>query len=53
VYVSHFGSFNTTYGTLGGVVIILTWFYLSGVILLLGTEVNALLHVQSQTGEPE
>ena len=53
LYVSRFSSFNTTYGTLGGVVIILTWFYLSGAILLLGAEVNALLHVQAQAGEPQ
>ncbi|HLF76305.1 MAG TPA: YihY/virulence factor BrkB family protein [Dehalococcoidia bacterium] len=43
VYVANFGSFNTTYGTLGGVAITLTWFYFTGAILIAGIEVNAML----------
>jgi len=40
-YVSMFGSYNKTWGSLAAVVILLTWFWLSAVALLLGAEINA------------
>jgi len=40
-YVSRFGSYNKAWGSLSAVVILLTWFWLSGVALLLGAEINA------------
>jgi membrane protein len=40
-YVALFGNFNQTYGTLGGVIVLLLWFYISGFIVLLGAEVNS------------
>jgi membrane protein len=40
-YVSRFGSYNKTWGTLAAVVVMLTWLWLSSVALLLGAEVNA------------
>jgi membrane protein len=41
VYVSMFGSYNKTWGSLAAVVIMLTWLWLSAVVLLFGAELNA------------
>ena len=40
-YVSRFGSYNKTWGSLAAVVVMLTWLWLSAVALLLGAEINA------------
>ncbi|HYH74410.1 MAG TPA: YihY/virulence factor BrkB family protein [Candidatus Saccharimonadales bacterium] len=39
-YVQHFGNFNKTYGTFAGIIIMMTWFNLSALIVLLGAQVN-------------
>ncbi len=41
VYVQKFGKFNETYGTVGGVVILLMAFYFDALVLLLGAEINS------------
>jgi membrane protein len=44
VYVGNFGSYNKTYGTLGGVIIFLIWLWISNLAILLGAEFDAELH---------
>ena len=47
-YVKTFGSYNESFGTLAGVVILLTWLWLSAFIILLGAELNAEMEAQTR-----
>ena len=40
VYVYHFGSYNKTYGSLGALLVLLTWMWLSVFVVLFGAEIN-------------
>lgn len=40
-YVGNFGHYETTYGSLGGVIILMVWFYLTALIIIIGGEINA------------
>jgi membrane protein len=46
LFVSNFGSYNKTYGALGGVVVFLVWLWISNIVILLGAEFNAELERQ-------
>jgi len=41
VYVHFFNNYTVTYGGLGAVIVLLTWFYLTGLALLVGAEINS------------
>ncbi len=50
-YVVNFGSYNETYGTIGGVMVLLVWLYLSGLVVIVGAEMNAEIEHASEHGK--
>ena len=53
-YVANFGSYNKTYGAIGGVIVFLTWLWISNIAVLVGAEFNAELERgrQIEAGHP-
>jgi membrane protein len=41
-YIGNFGSYTRLYGSIGGIVILLVWIYISCIIIILGGEINAI-----------
>jgi len=52
-YVQNFGSYGKTYGALGGVIVLLMWFYLMGFTIVLGAEINAEMEHQTAVDTTE
>ena len=44
IYVSNFANYSATYGSLGGVIILMLWLYLTALSLIIGGEINAILY---------
>jgi len=51
LYVSRFGSYNATYGAIGGVIVLMLWFYVSSLAVLVGAELNAEIEHASPYGK--
>jgi membrane protein len=51
-YVVNFASYNKTYGTIGAVIILLTWMYLTMLVILAGGELNSELHHGTGSTKP-
>src|SRR5690606_35617212 len=51
IYVANFGSYNESYGTLGGIIVLMLWFYISGLAVLVGAEMNAEIEHASPYGK--
>lgn len=49
-YIDNFMNYSATYGSLGGVIILMIWFYLSGMIIIIGGEINAMLKEYRKNG---
>ncbi len=50
IYLHFFNSYTLTYGSLGAVVILLMWFYISGLMLLLGAEIDSSIEETAAEG---
>jgi membrane protein len=52
-YAEHFGKYDVTYGSIGGIIVLLTWLYLTGLIFVVGGEVNAILEHAAHEGKAQ
>ena len=50
-YVTNFSSYNATYGAIGGVIVLMLWFYVSSLAVLIGAELNAEIEHASPYGK--
>ncbi|WP_136524272.1 YihY/virulence factor BrkB family protein [Geomonas ferrireducens] len=50
-YINNFGSYDKTYGSIGAVIVLLLWLYLSGLIILAGAVINAVIEHSSEEGK--
>ncbi|HEX8720658.1 MAG TPA: YihY/virulence factor BrkB family protein [Pyrinomonadaceae bacterium] len=54
LYLNYFDRYSVTYGSLGAVIVLLLWFYLTGAAILTGGKVNAVIeHAAARRGAPE
>jgi membrane protein len=51
IYLANFADYNATYGSLGGVIVLMLWFYISALAVLVGTEMNAEIEHASPHGK--
>jgi len=51
LYVANFTDYNASYGAVGGVIVLMLWFYLSGLAILAGAELNAEIEHASPYGK--
>ncbi len=51
LYIANFTDYNATYGSVGGVIVLLLWFYVSGLAILVGAELNAEIEHASPYGK--
>ena len=51
VYVQNFADYNATYGSVGAIIVMLLYFYLSAAVLLFGAELNAVIEHHDPTGK--
>ena len=52
-YVDNFSSYNKTYGSIGAVIVLLTWMYLAGLFPLLSGEINSEIEHAATSGKAE
>jgi membrane protein len=50
-YVANFGKYDATYGSVGGIIVMLLWIWISSVVMLIGAEANAIIEHRSPEGK--
>ncbi len=50
-YVNNVGSYNETYGSIGAIIVLLTWMYLTGLSILIGGEINSEIEHAAASGK--
>lgn len=53
IYVQNFANYNATYGSIGAIIVLLLYFYISAAVLLLGAQLNAVIEHASAEGKDE
>ncbi|MHD0397332.1 YihY/virulence factor BrkB family protein [Staphylococcus simulans] len=43
-YVSNFANYSKTYGSIGGIIVLMLWLYITGLIIIIGAEINAIIN---------
>jgi membrane protein len=51
VYVKNFADYSATYGSIGAIIVLMLWLYIAGLVILIGSEINALLEHYSPEGK--
>ena len=51
IYVENFGNYNATYGSIGAVIVLMLWLYITGLVLLVGSEINSLVEHYAADGK--
>ena len=52
-YIANFSNYTETYGAIGGVMVLMLWFYISGLVILFGAEMNAEIEHASPYGKAD
>lgn len=50
-YAQNFGNYDATYGSIGAVIVLMLWLYIAGLVILLGSEINALVEHHARDGK--
>jgi membrane protein len=50
-YVRNFGNYSATYGSIGAVIVLMLWLYIAGLVILIGSEINALIEHHARGGK--
>lgn len=51
VYTANFADYNATYGSIGAVIVLMLWLYITGLVILVGSEINVILEHYSSKGK--